>query len=125
MEKPYGYGRIIEYEYYTKIVEQKDCNENEININLVNCGIYAFKIEILLTYINLLNNYNKQNEYYLTDIIEIISKKENFNVEILQINSNDNYKVLGVNTKEQLTEIENILNNKSINNECFDNFTMY
>ena len=132
LEKPYGYGRVINknilnsntQKYYTKIVEQKDCNESEININLVNCGIYSFKIDLLLTYLHMLNNNNKQSEYYLTDIVEIITTRENFDVEILKIPYNENYKVCGINTKDQLKEMENLILNLN-SDDNFENFTMY
>ena len=118
LEKPHGYGRIIQYKYtdlnntinkYTKIIEQKDCNENDIHINLVNCGIYAIKINLLLTYLHMITNNNNQNEYYLTELVEIISKREQMDIDILNINNNENYKVLGVNTIEQLENIDKLL----------------
>nr|UZT29173.1 dTDP-D-glucose 4,6-dehydratase/N-acetylglucosamine-1-phosphate urydiltransferase fusion protein [Nucleocytoviricota sp.] len=130
IEKPHGYGRIINYydnetnKKYTKIVEQKDCNENEINTNIINCGIYSFRIDLLITYLHMLTNNNNQNEYYLTDLIEIITTREDFNVEILKISTDQNYKVLGVNTIQQLKEIETLLNNLYIH-ESFENITMY
>lgn len=115
LECPYGYGRIVhnnnEELKYTKIVEQKDCNRNEININHVNCGIYSIKIELLLKYLHMINNNNIQNEYYLTDLVEIITKRENLDIEIFKVDKNNNYKVLGVNTIEQLIEIEKYLIN--------------
>jgi len=128
IENPFGYGRIVQYiynnNYYTKIVEQKDCNENEININIINCGIYSFNIDLLLRYLHMLTNNNNQNEYYLTDLIEIITTMENFDVETLEISCDENYKVLGVNTLEQLHDIENIFNTLNID-DSFDNIIMY
>lgn len=128
IEKPYGYGRIINYydketnKKYTKIVEQKDCNENEININIINCGIYSFRIDLLVTYLHMLTNNNNQNEYYLTDLIEIITTREDYNLEIFKMTPDENYKILGVNTIHQLKEIEELLNNLYIY-ESFENIT--
>lgn len=132
IEKPHGYGRVININYYdneinkkyTKIVEQKDCNENQININIINCGIYSFRIDLLITYLHMLTNNNNQNEYYLTDLIEIITTREDFNVEILKISADENYKILGVNTIDQLKYVETLLNNIYIH-ESFENITMY
>lgn len=103
---PTGYGRIINYDNYTKIVEEKECTDIEKQIKIINCGLYAIKIELLLKYIDLLSNNNSQNEYYLTDIVEIITKNENINIEFLEIEKNNNYKVFGVNNQEQLKILE-------------------
>lgn len=135
LEKPHGYGRLInclnkniltlnKQEYFTKIVEQKDCNHNEINTNLVNCGIYSFRIDLLLTYLHMLTNNNKQHEYYLTDLVEIISKRESIDVEILKISNHENYKVCGINTQNQLEEMENLINDLNMYDK-FEDITMY
>ena len=141
LENPFGYGRVMNFtnknilslnlqKYYTKIIEQKDCNEYSIQINLVNCGIYSFRINLLITYLHMITNNNNQNEYYLTDLIEIITKREGIDVEILKISCDENYKVSGVNTYEQLIHVEkqmiekiNQNTNNIYNND--ENFTMY
>ena len=44
MDNPYGYGRIVidNQKQFSRIVEQKDCNEQENSITTVNCGLYVF-----------------------------------------------------------------------------------
>lgn len=116
LQNPYGYGRIVNYindnnSKYTKIIEEKDCNEEEKLIQIVNCGVYAFNINLLLKYLSLITNDNKQNEYYLTQLIEIITINENIKIELLEIDNKENYKVLGINTRGQLLELENIIKN--------------
>lgn len=116
LQNPYGYGRMVDYinhnnSKYTKIIEEKDCNEQEKSIQIVNCGVYAFNIKLLLKYLSLITNNNKQNEYYLTQLIEIITINENIKIELLEIDNRENYKVLGINTREQLLELENIIKN--------------
>ena len=78
----------------------------------------------------MITNNNNQNEYYLTDLIEIITKREGIDVEILKISCDENYKVSGVNTYEQLIHVEkqmiekiNQNTNNIYNND--ENFTMY
>ena len=70
-KNPKGYGRVITNSNngILKIVEEKDANENEKSINLVNAGCYAFKSEVLAKILPLIKNNNAQNEYYLTDSI--------------------------------------------------------
>ena len=107
LDDPNGYGRIIEDKnIFNKIVEEKDCNLEEKNIKKVNCGIYAFNSEILCKYLPFLTNNNSQKEYYLTDIIEIIKKNENITVDLFTISKEKQYQVIGVNTIEQLYQLE-------------------
>lgn len=89
------YGRIIG----NKIVEYRDCTEEEKEITLCNTGVYIIDTNILEEYLPLIDNNNTQNEYYLTDIF-------NFNLDtfIYKIDSEDNYKFHGINTLEDLEE---------------------
>lgn len=102
LENPFGYGRIkTKDNQFEKIVEEKDCSQDERKIDLVNSGIYCFKNQILLTNIEKINNNNKQNEYYLTDIFNFIDSKN-----IILINTENNYEVMGINNPEQLKDLE-------------------
>ena len=49
MDDPTGYGRIIRDEKVKllKIVEHKDCNEEELKVKEINSGMYCFDIEEL------------------------------------------------------------------------------
>ena len=107
---PTGYGRIIEVnEKFDKIVEQKDCNKKELEVKEINCGIYAIKSDYLCKYLPYLKNNNSQNEYYLTDIIEIIKREEGFDIGILKIPEENVFEILGVNTIDQLKELEKLI----------------
>jgi UDP-N-acetylglucosamine diphosphorylase/glucosamine-1-phosphate N-acetyltransferase len=112
LENPKGYGRIImNNKDFIKIVEEKDCNDEERKINIVNSGIYCISCELLVKYLPLISNNNKQNEYYLTDILEIIKNNENSKINLMLLEKNSNYEVLGINNKQQLEELEIIYNN--------------
>ena len=112
MSKPYGYGRIIqENGVFKKIVEEKDCTHVERNCKIVNAGIYAFQVEYLCEYIFSLETNNAQKEYYLTDIFEIISRVEPDKIiNTHEIPYERQYELEGVNTKEQLNKMNNLLN---------------
>ena len=99
-DNPHGYGRIITNKdnVFQKIVEEKDCNEEQRKINLVNGGVYCFELGILCEYLPKITNQNSQNEYYLTDIFELFEKSSSINMIFLQ----DNKELIGINTKEQL-----------------------
>lgn len=108
MQNPYGYGRIIETSkgLFEKITEEKDCSSLEKTIQKVNCGIYAFDLDVLCKYLPLLTNQNAQQEYYLTDIIELIQTGEEIVVDLYNIPQERQIEITGVNTIDQLTELE-------------------
>ena len=112
-----GYGRIIRNENEVlKIVEHKDCNEEEIKVREINSGMYCFEIESLVECLDNLSNHNSQGEYYLTDVIGMM-KEKNEKVGALVINYEE---TLGVNSRVQLAEVEAILR-KRINNKHLEN----
>lgn len=107
--KPYGYGRIIRNpdNSFKKIVEEKDADESEKNINEINSGVYVVKSESLFETLKELKNDNNQKEYYLTDIVEIY-KQKNKKVEAFLI---ANYEeIFGINSQQDLLDAEKILN---------------
>ena len=107
LDNPTGYGRIIEdNNIFTKIVEEKECLTNEKLVNKVNCGVYAFNTELLCKYITKLDNHNSQGEYYLTDIIKLIKCNEDIMINTFNIPKKIQYQIMGVNTIDQLKELE-------------------
>ncbi|MCG8684317.1 MAG: NTP transferase domain-containing protein [Desulfobacterales bacterium] len=103
--EPKGYGRIIQGQEGTLLAirEEADATEGEKNINLVNSGIYCFDRDFLESGIKLIGNDNNQDEYYLTDLVEIaVSKGLKTRVEIME-NPNE---VIGVNTLTDLEKAE-------------------
>ena len=113
---PFGYGRIVfkndknDNETFSKIVEEKDCTQEEKKIQLINSGIYFFKIDILLKYIDKLTNNNNNKEYYLTQIFELLSKYE-IGFTIVE----NLLEITGVNTEQQLNELEILSSNLAEN----------
>ena len=97
LDNPFGYGRIIG----SRIVEEKDCTNEEKLINAVNCGIYAFENETLCKNLPYIMNDNAQKEYYLTSIFLFVSGKIGF----FDIPAEKQYQVRGINTPEQLEEM--------------------
>ncbi|OOM82061.1 bifunctional protein GlmU [Clostridium puniceum] len=109
VDDPTGYGRIVrEKNEVLKIVEHKDCNEEELKINEMNSGIYCFDIELLVNALDKLKNDNEQGEYYLTDVIEILKSKN----EIVGAVITDYEETIGVNSRVQLAQAEEILKNR-------------
>jgi len=108
INRPEGYGRIIlTNDQFERIVEHKDCTEKQRKIKLVNCSIYVAKTEILQKLLPLIQNNNRQKEYYLTDIVHL-AKLNNISVGHFELDKIKYKEILNANTKKQLTEIKNI-----------------
>ena len=114
LDDPTGYGRVIESDTgkFEKIVEEKDCNDLERKCQKINAGIYAFDTITLCKYLPLLSNNNAQGEYYLTDIVEIIKTKEEVDIELYEMPKEKQIELTGVNTEQQLVELNNLLKTK-------------
>lgn len=104
---PTGYGRIVRNQQHQviKIVEQKDANEAEQLINEVNTGILATQGKRLKNWLSRLNNNNAQQEYYLTDVIEM-AVLDGLEIKTSQPDNED--EVLGVNNRVQLAHLERV-----------------
>lgn len=110
IDDPAEYGRIIKNEAGSveKIVEFKDCNQEEKKVNEINSGMYCFNIASLLNSLEKLNNNNAQGEYYLTDVISIL-KNEGQKVGAIDT---DFEETIGVNSRVQLSQVEGIMKNR-------------
>uniref|UniRef100_UPI0026EB9880 NTP transferase domain-containing protein n=1 Tax=Helicobacter canis TaxID=29419 RepID=UPI0026EB9880 len=77
LENPSGYGRVLvdSSGQITQIIEEKDCNQAQKAITLVNAGIYGFDRELLERSLPRLSNDNAQQEYYLTDVIALAKEQ--------------------------------------------------
>ena len=91
-----------------KIVEFKDCTEEEISIKEINSGMYCFNIEELLNSLDRLNNNNAQREYYLTDVIGIL-KSQGFKVGAFDVPVEE---ITAVNSKVELSDAELIMRSR-------------
>lgn len=103
-----GLGRIKRDENGTllRIVEHKDATEEERGIDEINAGVYCFNGSALLYALDNISNDNAQNEYYLTDSLEIlISKGENAGAYVCE----NAEAVLGANDRKQLNDLNNIM----------------
>jgi len=109
LDNPDGYGRvIINDEKVQEIVEQKDCNDAQLETKTVNAGIYCVNTELLNRYIPLLSNENAQAEYYLTDIVKM-AVDENRTVTPIYVEEEE---FKGVNSKFDLATAEVIMQDR-------------
>ena len=110
VENPFGYGRVVKNNEEIKIVEEKDCSDEEKAINEINSGIYCFKTEFLAENIDNLDTENAQGEFYLTDLIGIANNQKQ-DIVIVQV---DEDSIKGINSMSQLNEVEDLMQKKLI-----------
>jgi bifunctional UDP-N-acetylglucosamine pyrophosphorylase / glucosamine-1-phosphate N-acetyltransferase len=73
MPLPSSFGRIVrEGNAVERIVEAKDCTPEQLAIDEMNAGIYAYAESALRETIAQVGNDNAQREYYLTDTVELL-----------------------------------------------------
>ncbi len=106
---PTGYGRVVtnDQNQALKIIEQKDASDDERLIQEVFTGILLIDGQLLKAALEDINNQNAANEYYLTDLVEILSAK-GVKINCIQANPSE---VMGANNKKELHELESILRN--------------
>lgn len=101
------FGRIIrdKKEWITAIREYKDATEEEHQIKEINPGYYVFEGKWLWDHIDLISNKNVQEEYYLTDLIQM-AVDEDQPVRTYQIPIEE---CIGVNTPEEREIAEELM----------------
>ena len=103
LENPFGCGRIVFREnYIDKIIEEKDCKtEEERNIKFVNAGIYHFTLDVLFNSVPKIENKNANQEYYLTDIVEI-ARKTDIPFSFYELPREKQMEIVNINTPTEL-----------------------
>ncbi len=108
VEDPTGYGRIIRNDSgeVERIVEEKDADEKERQVQEINTGTYCFDNELLFEALKQVDNNNAQGEYYLPDVIEILRKQGE---KISAFVTENNEETIGINDRVALAEAEAIM----------------
>jgi bifunctional UDP-N-acetylglucosamine pyrophosphorylase/glucosamine-1-phosphate N-acetyltransferase len=107
MVDPTGYGRIVREDgKLSRIVEHKDASEAQREIAEVNSGIYLIDGAHLLEHLGQIDSDNTQNEYYLTDIVEIFSS-QGYNIDAYL--TDEPLEMMGINDRIQLATAEAVM----------------
>lgn len=109
MPLPSNFGRVVRRKNgaVRRIVEVRDCSADELAINEMNAGIYAFDETALRDAVAKLRNNNAQAEYYLTDTIELLVRAGK---PVVPVIASDHRSVLGINDRAELALAGHILN---------------
>jgi bifunctional UDP-N-acetylglucosamine pyrophosphorylase/glucosamine-1-phosphate N-acetyltransferase len=107
LDDPRGYGRIARNpkRAITAIVEDKDATAQQRRIREINTGIMLLPGKRLAGWLGKLSNRNAQREYYLTEVVALALKDR---VIVESGAPNDNWEILGINSKQQLAQLERI-----------------
>ena len=113
MEDPFAYGRIVRSANgaVERIVEEKDATEQERQIKEINSGIYCFEGQVLKECLSQLKPNNKQNEYYLTDVIDIARSSGG---RVDAVIASDACEITGINSLKDLAWASRFANRKVI-----------
>ena len=103
---PIGKGRLVVHHngLVRRIIEEKDCSEEEKQITIVNSGMGIFSREVLDTYFTQ-NHLSYQGEWPFTNIVSMLGGQYNFSHSQLEENPL-NY---GANNPEELQKIRDFL----------------
>ena len=119
---PTGYGRIIRDDegHVTAIVEHRDASEQQRAVREVNSSMYCFDTPRLLSALGKIGSKNQQQEYYLTDTIEILIR-EGHRVEAFKTSFDQ---IMGINDRIQLQEASALLNRRIVRRHMTNGVTV-
>jgi bifunctional UDP-N-acetylglucosamine pyrophosphorylase/glucosamine-1-phosphate N-acetyltransferase len=105
VDDPAGYGRIVRDAsgHVQAIVEQVDATPAQLRIREVNTGVMAAPASALRRWLPQINSSNRQQEFYLTDVVGIAHAA---GVGIVTVAASGPAEVAGVNDKIQLAQAE-------------------
>ncbi|HEY1728156.1 MAG TPA: bifunctional UDP-N-acetylglucosamine diphosphorylase/glucosamine-1-phosphate N-acetyltransferase GlmU [Candidatus Baltobacteraceae bacterium] len=107
MPLPSNFGRVIrDGDLVMRIVEARDCSPDELLVDEMNAGIYAYDEVSLRSVIGNLNTDNSQGELYLTDTIAMLALRGDRVVPV----QSDAATVMGVNDRAELARVRAVIN---------------
>ncbi len=114
LEDPEGYGRILgdSHGNLERIVEERDADPEEREIQLVNSGVYLFRLPAVLPLLDRIGSDNSQGEFYLTDLFSLLHREGR---PALTFEASDPELWLGVNSQAELARTNAMLRAMIVN----------
>lgn len=112
-DDPSGYGRLVfgPSGRLVKIVEEAEAAPEQKRIKQVNAGVYLGRTQLLFEGLKKVKVSAKKGEYFLTDLVEILSGQGR---KIIAVPAVDPQEALGVNSRQELAEAERILRRNKV-----------
>jgi bifunctional UDP-N-acetylglucosamine pyrophosphorylase/glucosamine-1-phosphate N-acetyltransferase len=103
--EPADLGRVIRDDAGTvdRIVERKDATDEEVAVNEINSGLYAFDATWLRGRIGSLSPSPKTGELYLTELVELARADGRL---VVALTVEDDGRLLGINDRAELAQAE-------------------
>lgn len=110
---PTGYGRIVRdgSGSVDVIVEHRDATTDQLSIQEINSGVYAFDGAVLSDALSRLTSANDQGEHYLTDVVGI-ARRDGRSIGTVEVDDPD--EIEGVNDRVQLAALARRLNDRIV-----------
>jgi bifunctional UDP-N-acetylglucosamine pyrophosphorylase/glucosamine-1-phosphate N-acetyltransferase len=121
MPMPSTFGRIVrDGKRVARIVEARDCTPDELELDEMNAGVYAYDERALRDAVARIGNGNAQGEYYLTDTIALLAARG----RVVPVVARDYRIVLGVNDRVELADARARLNARLCEQHMRDGVTI-
>ncbi|HEV3475156.1 MAG TPA: bifunctional UDP-N-acetylglucosamine diphosphorylase/glucosamine-1-phosphate N-acetyltransferase GlmU, partial [Actinomycetota bacterium] len=116
VEDPKGYWRLIRKgDRFEKVVEESAATEEELASREVATSVYAFRREDLFRVLPRLDRDNREGEYYLPDVLDILAEKG----EDIRVQAADFGGALDVNSRSSLARATTVMRRR-INEALMD-----
>ena len=106
---PQGLGRVFcdSNDLLKEIIEDRDCTDTQRQNRRINAGIYCFNWQKLQAVLPQLQSNNSQQEYYITDAVNLLSPVMVYDVP-------DDREILGINDRRQLAIADRVLRSRIV-----------
>jgi bifunctional UDP-N-acetylglucosamine pyrophosphorylase/glucosamine-1-phosphate N-acetyltransferase len=103
VDAPFGYGRVLRQRgRVTRIVEERDATDDQKKITEINTSVFCFDARRLWAALSEVRADNDQGEYYLTDVVSILTRT---GARVEAVSVPDALEALGVNDRKQLAAV--------------------
>ena len=111
LDEPGRLGRVLaDGDRLERIVEAADANPEQLEIQLINAGLYAMPAPSVFDYLRKLSTDNAQGELYLTDALGLaaeVADADGGGVEVVRLEDAD--EALGINDRRDLAKVHRVL----------------